>query len=148
MMSIRRVLVCLAIGCLFSTTGSALTWIVEARVFATEKPIDQVSSTVRGRGIHRLSITSISVADQVFPIRSRLITGELRWEGQRLASCSTAWGWAARGIFYRECRTEYILDPCESGVWTSYATGKLEGHPRGGIKFSTSLPRLLNCTCT
>lgn len=148
MMRIRQVFLCLAIGCLFATAGSALTWVVEARVFATERPIDQVSSTVRGRGVHELSITDVSVTDQLFPIRSRLIWGEILWEGQRGSACSTPWRWLSQGAVYHVCRTDYTLDPCEDGVWTANATGRLEGHPRGGLKFAVSPPKLVNCTCT
>ena len=116
-------------------------------MYATERPTGQQSSTVRGRGTHRLLLSQISTADGIFPIRSRLIAGELRWEGQRLAFCSTAWGWASRGVTHHECRTEFTLDPCEDGVWTATATGKLEGHPYGGLKLTVSLPKLVNCTC-
>ncbi|MGB5161628.1 MAG: hypothetical protein WBP10_07165 [Thermoanaerobaculia bacterium] len=148
MTGMRSVLLAMAIGFLFATLGSALEWRVDAYVFATEKPIDQLSSKVRARGTHRLSLSQISVADQLFPIRSRLIAGELRWEGQPQTTCSTAWGWVSRGVFYHECRTQYTLNPCEDGVWTTLTTGRLEGHPKGGVKLAVSLPKLVNCTCT
>ncbi len=144
----RAVFLCMATGFLVATAGSALEWNIEAHVFATERPIDHQSSKVRGRGTHRLILNQLSLADRLFPIRSRLTTGELLWEGQRLDGCSTAWGWTYRGVLYHECRTEYDQNPCDDGVWAGLSKGKLENHPGGGWKLAVTPPKLVNCTCT
>jgi hypothetical protein len=148
MMGIRIGFICMVMGCLIATAGSALEWRVEAHVFATEKPIFENYSIVRARGVHRLLLTSISLVDGLFPIRSKLTKGQLFWEGDQGGTCSTPWGFAAYGAVYHECRTQYTQDPCDDGLWASFTTGRVTLHPDGGTKLAASTPKLLNCTCT
>lgn len=139
---------CLAVlGSLGATAGFGLEWRVEAFVFATEKPQGPGLSRVGGRGVHRLLLETISIADTIFPIRSRLIAGELFWEFQRGDVCSTPWGFAAFGAIYHECRTEYIQNPCDDGIWSSFTTGRVSLHPQGGTKLMASVPKQVVCAC-
>ena len=124
-----------ALGPSFS---EALEWEVNTFLFATEKPTGPDSSYVWARGLHQLEISRVRFADMLFPFRSRVSYGELFWEGI----------WVSNQVFFHECRTTLDQDPCESGIWHTTVTGRLEFHPKGGIKFKTSGPTVVNCACT
>lgn len=132
----------------FAPAADALEWEVRASIAVRMIPRPEPQEArVVATGFHRLTITQFSVIDARFPIRFRILPGEIHENGIWRASCLTPWTWAS-GTLSVYCSTKATVDPCESAVWDADTLGILQGHPGGGYEYGITGPEFVDCECT
>lgn len=141
------VLVMLLTVLLFAPAAHALKWraYVGMSVRLMPRPEPQ-EARVLAKGFHQVRITQISVQDRLLPIRIRVDAGDLTENGQFRGHCETGWRFAADTLDVR-CTTNSVTDPCENAWWQAITTGRLQGHPAGGVKNNFSEAMFIDCEC-